>query len=271
MSKSALLRVEDVRAIVRLVGECRDQGDNPDAWEEHLFRSVARLLGSALVTGGDFIGLGPRPRVVAHMLSWGWQNGLCQDAWVRGMEHFKGDRTFAQSYVRYMERFPEENGVAYTKGDLVSNREWEASAEYECSRQIGVSHSMACLRMLPGAKDGFRILSLWRAAGERDFSLRDRVLLREVQAAIVPLIGGPLAPQGEPSPADLAPRVRQVLRCLLEGDGDKQIAARLGLTRHTVNQYAKALFRHFGVESRAELLARWVRRGFPARFSWEDE
>ena len=97
------------------------------------------------------------------------------------------------------------------------------------------------------------------------------MLLREVQAAVVPLVGGPLARPGEPSPAELSPRVRQVLRCLLEGDGDKQIAKRLGLTRHTVNQYLKTLYRHFGAQSRAELLARWVRRGFPGAFSWEDE
>jgi len=32
----------------------------------------------------------------------------------------------------------------------------------------------------------------------------------------------------------------------------------------------KTLFRHFGVQSRAELLACWVRRGFPAGCSWED-
>jgi DNA-binding CsgD family transcriptional regulator len=59
-----------------------------------------------------------------------------------------------------------------------------------------------------------------------------------------------------------------VLRCLLEGDGDKQIAARLGLTRHTMNQYVKTIFRHFGVQSRAELLARWVRRCYETQFPW---
>jgi DNA-binding CsgD family transcriptional regulator len=50
-----------------------------------------------------------------------------------------------------------------------------------------------------------------------------------------------------------------VLRCLLEGD-DKQIALRLGLGRHTVNQYIKTIFRHFGTASRGELLARWICR-----------
>jgi hypothetical protein len=61
-----------------------------------------------------------------------------------------------------------------------------------------------------------------------------------------------------------------VLRCLLEGDSDKQVGLRLGLPRHTVNQYAKQIFAHFGVGSRAELLARWVRRGWGGRFVWAE-
>ena len=65
----------------------------------------------------------------------------------------------------------------------------------------------------------------------------------------------------DPSPADLPPRQRQALACLLDGDGDKQIAARLGLTRNTINDYTKAIYRHFGVKGRAQLQARWIRRG----------
>lgn len=79
---------------------------------------------------------------------------------------------------------------------------------------------------------------------------------------IAPLVGGPLARFGEPSPADLPPRVRDVLRCVLEGDSDKQLAARLGIGVYTVNQYTKHLYRHFRVRGRSELLARWVRRGW---------
>jgi DNA-binding CsgD family transcriptional regulator len=74
-----------------------------------------------------------------------------------------------------------------------------------------------------------------------------------------------------PSPFELAPRVRQVLRCLLEGDGDKQIARRLGISPYTVNQYTKVIYRHFRVASRAELLALWIRRGYPKGFAWASE
>ena len=54
----------------------------------------------------------------------------------------------------------------------------------------------------------------------------------------------------------LAPRLRQVLACLFEGDSEKQIAARLRISRHTVHEYLRRLHRLFDVSSRGELLAR---------------
>jgi DNA-binding CsgD family transcriptional regulator len=114
-----------------------------------------------------------------------------------------------------------------------------------------------------GAGDEVSEVFLGRDIGDRDFAQRDRAVVRVAMAA-----AGPLARITDPSPADLAPLARRVLRCFLEGDSDKQAAARLGLTRHTVNGYAKAFYRHFGVVTLAELLARWVRRGWGGRCSW---
>jgi FixJ family two-component response regulator len=53
----------------------------------------------------------------------------------------------------------------------------------------------------------------------------------------------------------LTPRLRQTLELLLQGDSEKQVAFRLGLSRHTVHDYVKSLHRHFGVQSRGELMA----------------
>jgi DNA-binding NarL/FixJ family response regulator len=66
------------------------------------------------------------------------------------------------------------------------------------------------------------------------------------------------------SPTDLAPevlrglppRLREILRGLARGHSEKQLAAEAGLSPHTVHDYVKALHRHFGVQSRSELLAR---------------
>jgi DNA-binding NarL/FixJ family response regulator len=67
----------------------------------------------------------------------------------------------------------------------------------------------------------------------------------------------------EPPPepvVSLSPRVRQTLERLLAGDSEKEIATRLGLSRHTVHVYVKTLYRRFEVCSRGELLARFVTR-----------
>jgi DNA-binding CsgD family transcriptional regulator len=66
------------------------------------------------------------------------------------------------------------------------------------------------------------------------------------------------------SPTRLPPRVRETLRCLLEGDGEKQSAARMGLSTETVHQYVKTLYRYYRAASRAELLARVLRRTNPS-------
>jgi DNA-binding NarL/FixJ family response regulator len=53
-------------------------------------------------------------------------------------------------------------------------------------------------------------------------------------------------------------RMQQVLRGLLRGLGEKQIAAELVISRHTVHVYVKLLYRRLSVSSRAELMARWI-------------
>jgi DNA-binding NarL/FixJ family response regulator len=58
---------------------------------------------------------------------------------------------------------------------------------------------------------------------------------------------------------DLPRHLRQTLFCLLEGASEKEAAARLGLSRHTVHGYVTALYRRFGVNSRAELLVLCLR------------
>ena len=67
-------------------------------------------------------------------------------------------------------------------------------------------------------------------------------------------------PATRPERDGLAPRLEQTLSHLLRGDSEKQIAAKLNLSRHTVHVYVKSLYRHYNVSSRGELLARWVRR-----------
>jgi DNA-binding CsgD family transcriptional regulator len=164
----------------------------------------------------------------------------------------------------YLHRMTADDGVALARSELVPDRKWERSWDYHnLHLAIGIDHTIWCFRSIPGTADEVNGVIMCRPVGRRDYSPRQKAIVREVHAETGPLVGGPLARFTDPAPSELPPRVRQVLRCLLEGDADKQVAARLGLTRHTVNEYVKVIHAHFGVCSRGKLLARWVRLFMP--------
>jgi DNA-binding CsgD family transcriptional regulator len=58
----------------------------------------------------------------------------------------------------------------------------------------------------------------------------------------------------------IAPRQVQTLELLLTGLSEKEIAKNLKISRHTVHVYVKSLYKRFNVNSRGELLAKWVRK-----------
>ena len=72
----------------------------------------------------------------------------------------------------------------------------------------------------------------------------------------VPVAGG--------TPPPLSPRQRQTLDLLLEAASEKQVASRLGISRHTVHVYVKSIYRAFGVSCRSELLVRCLKPGLKA-------
>jgi DNA-binding NarL/FixJ family response regulator len=62
-------------------------------------------------------------------------------------------------------------------------------------------------------------------------------------------------------PEALTAREAQILALLAEGLVNKQIAARLGISRHTVKTHLGALFHKLGVSTRAEAVAAGARAG----------
>lgn len=59
----------------------------------------------------------------------------------------------------------------------------------------------------------------------------------------------------------LTNREREILALLADGLGNKQIAARLGISANTVKTHLELLFERLGVSSRAEAVAMGVKRG----------
>ena len=268
MPRSSRLRLSDLRAVHQLVGECRELGDDPLRWREHLLAVAARLTGAGAAVEYQATWV---PFCMFGVVTWGLGNGFDHRAFERMNAEFVRAGRGPPMLDHYLAAVQPGAVAALTRADLMADADWYRSAYYrDLHEATGADAMMYCIGRRRAAERQ-RGLSLVRPTGEPDFGPRARSVVQELYATVIPLIGGALAGFGEPSPAELPPRVRAVLRCLLEGDSDKQIAARLGISRYTVNQYTKALYRHFGVSARAELLARWVRRGWGGRFAWADD
>lgn len=271
MHKSARMSAEDWRAVLRVVGECREIGDDRHAWRSHLAAQLAHRVGGDICFFGEFEGCDSlRPKDLG-VIDWGWHNGFDRTPWLAMVDEFQRGNCAPQTVIAYLGRLRDEDGICLARSEIQPDSDWIGSAESQISTAMGTDHSLFCFHSIPGAVRAHSVLQFHRAITRRNFSGRDLAVVREAHAALAPLIGGPLARFADPSAAELPNRMRRVLACLLDGDGDKQVAARLRLSVHTVNEYTKAIFRHFGVRSRNELLARWVRRGWVRSPSWGED
>ncbi|HUC11286.1 MAG TPA: response regulator transcription factor [Stellaceae bacterium] len=91
-----------------------------------------------------------------------------------------------------------------------------------------------------------------------DAALRAVVAGLIVRPPPLPLAGFAALPE-MPAPA-LSPREVEVLSALAEGLGNKAVGRRLGISPHTVKFHIESLFRKLGASTRAEAVAKGLRR-----------
>jgi DNA-binding CsgD family transcriptional regulator len=258
MAKSDLLRLEDVRAAYRLIGECRDLGSDPALWGPRLFEGLCQLIGAPAASGGEARWLRPHQPLKPKPLT-AFQAGFDARAYQAFTAYLRVQGPAADPLFCALGRVSGRL-VTRTRRQLVTDAVWYRSAAFTDYRRVArVDHHLASVYQTAG--DGaVSVISTHGALGDRPFSPRQVRLFDFFHRELGPLIGRALVSAGEPGPEKLSPRLRQTLACLLEGDSEKQVAHRLGLSPPTVHQYVTALYRHFGIRSRAQLLAHVIKR-----------
>jgi DNA-binding CsgD family transcriptional regulator len=263
MAKSDLLRVDDVRAAYRLIGDCRDLGSDPALWFPHMLEGLSQLLGARTATGGEGWWIRSKPSVEAIS---GFQSGLKGRDLELYVAHIRRGGPNVDPVFKVMRHVPDRH-VTRTRRQAVLDSDWYRSELYiENFRPTGIDHRLVSFNQVSDA-GAFNAINLDRAAGDRDFSPREQRLLHFFHDELGRLVGGALVSATEPDPEQLSPRLRQTLACLLQGDSEKQVAARLGLAPATAHQYVTALYRRFGVRSRAQLLVHAMRRAGRGQWS----
>jgi DNA-binding CsgD family transcriptional regulator len=272
MPTSTRVDLAQLRAIARLLGECRELGDDPVVWRQHFYAGLGRLLGSELVLGGEVAGCLKGPMRMSGGTAWGFEHGFDIRGYQLLGENFAKDPFQSEAWRMQVAQVRENpnRGAVLPVLQAFPEQKWRRTFDYQSICQpMGADACMHSIQRVAGAPESYESIAVCRPPRGRHFDDREAALIGLAHAETARLVGGPLAAWADPSPTALAPRPRQVLRCLLEGDADKQIAARLHLSPHTVNQYTKLIYRHFQVTGRAELLARWIRRGWSSRAAWE--
>jgi DNA-binding CsgD family transcriptional regulator len=96
------------------------------------------------------------------------------------------------------------------------------------------------------------------AAWEEGQTLSIEQAVAEARRLLAASTSAPLPPQSSPR---LSPRELDVLRLLVAGHHDREIAAALRVSPRTIQTHVASLFAKFGVNSRVEVTAIAVRRG----------
>ena len=258
-SRNGKLELDQVHQLIRLLTEARALPASQSQRGPHLLSGLARIVGA---TAGIAILVtdlaSARNGRHSERILFEWHGAALSSPEALGQVV-----SAIEPVLRAMMRItPGEPGAALTAtwNELVSDRARYGLAHVEPRlHPIHLADAVVSSVRLR-SRSQLHGLGLYRERERVPFSEEERNLVHLFHAECEDLLhaSSPGASDDDrvSARARLSPRQRQALDLVLSGLCDKEIAERLGISRYTVNQYTKVIYRHYAVTSRAQLLAR---------------
>jgi DNA-binding CsgD family transcriptional regulator len=244
------VREADMAALLRIVGEVTELPQDKVVRQTHVLRRTLELIGGRSATAFEMArpnedGIA-RPGTIINI------DASC-DAERRGSELYLVHDAPADPATFELKR---AYGQTFTRVRDIEDREYYRTTHFNVVRKpFGIDHSLYCRLVLPDGTDfGTGIL---RCPGDRVFSEREIAMVQMLHMHAPHIYY--VRPPAQSELTRLAPRLQPVMRYLLQGDAEKQVAAKLKLSQHTVHRYTQVIYAELGVHSRAELLAKYAR------------
>jgi DNA-binding CsgD family transcriptional regulator len=246
------IREGDVAGLLRLAGEVTELPPDKVVRRTHVLHGLLSLVGgrSAVVVemAQPDEGAFARPGTIINV-------NYGSDAEARLSEMFLVHNDPADPALP---DFLAARGQTLTMTREIDDGTYRRSDHFNVVRRpFDIDHSLYCRLTLPGGGD--LAVGIQRCPGDPGFTERDKALVQLLHTSAPHVYAGPR--HSPPELDGLAPRLRPVLRYLLQGDAEKEVAAKLKLSRHTVHRYAQVIYQQLNVHSRAELLAKYARQG----------
>jgi hypothetical protein len=249
---------EDVRAILRLVGEVHDLVVDPPALFSRMVDGLLRIVGA------DVGCMSP-----IHDFRPGGE-GLLEGNLVRSFDDRAAHGVVVSALrstvlnepaVAEMTRgFVPGRVMTRLRRELLTDTGW-ARTPYgaELRRVAGVRDVLYSAAPSARPTDVLGLILYRTGAGASRFGEVERDLVDLFREQMVPIYRGMAArPPAARRAARLRPDYRAALCALLAGLSEKEAAGRLALSVHTLHDRVRALYALFGVTSRAELLALFI-------------
>jgi len=261
----------DVAALLRIAGEVGELGPELHVRRAHILDRLLALIGGCSAVCSEI-----DPRHVHDGSGWAMPNSITCAGRLSASQQAMIDRYVTGHLAALDPCVPpllrKEKPVATVRrADVIDDSCWHRSDHFnEVRRPLGFGESMYAKFTTP---DGRHLkLSFHRESHDSAFTKREAQLIQVFNENLAALYVAPpraastadRQPRDDVRIASLPSRLRPVLRRLLAGDAEKQAALKLGLSVHTVHEYTRALYRSFGVNSRGELLARFIINGSDA-------
>lgn len=259
VNQTAPLEADDLRLLLRLSNRLHALPLDRVVRTRAFLEAMCELADADVAICSQLNDFGPDAPIPTHV--WGVDHGFKEEergAFFASLRDVKANMHPVIDATRKYHDRP----TAFRREDLLSDEAWYGCDFFKLyATPAGVDHIISPVFPLPGGNSVIGT-GVMRRHGRPRFSVRDQMLVFALNAELgwfydsIAATDRRLAPETPP----LRPRLVRALEHLLAGQSEKEVARTIGVTRETVHQYVKEIYKHYGVRSRAELLARVLPR-----------
>jgi DNA-binding CsgD family transcriptional regulator len=247
------LTEQDVRGIVRLMGDVIAAPGSISDKRRSLMDGLCALIGATSWAWcmAEFDPMKP-PSFI------GFEHGGFDEErfarYVEAMNHPDMEAVTRPSSIELKERGTQ---LTRTRRQMDPQMNLEKSAAGAFWARADIGPLLISQRPMEGG--GTSGVAVYRRFGQPPFDEREARIAHIILSEVPWLHFTAFPDQTSRQISRLYPRHRTVLNLLGEGWSRKKIAAHLQITENTIHGYVKDIFKHFGVHSQAELLARFTK------------
>lgn len=264
------LKLGQVRSIFRLIGEVRQLGSDPNKWRPHMVSQLQKMFGAAVVVSSEVHFRRTSDPAKMKLIDVGW--GCDEDGRTWQIHTERDDEKPENYWLSIGKAPPAKEGAAAAAAPAAAAAAVHVDVVPVVPKRAFREGTTFLMSQYPlphiGAVDQ---LGLHRSFESAPFTSVQHRLVRLLHIELGRLWRQDVLRKAKDPTTDLPPRLTQTLNELMVGLSEKEIAAKLGLSRHTIHNYVKALHQRLGVSSRGELLAMAgeARKDFIPRLSVE--